>query len=109
MGFRVLRERRAHRVRRDVAQRHPCNATCVAGNQRRDRVEIVMVGLHRVGRPLTRTTVGKEGANHPGRETSGYSGPSAMAVGLSWITAIIHDLHQEAVSDSRLRLGVFGS
>jgi site-specific recombinase XerD len=60
MGVCVLRERRAHAVGRDVAQRHPRHTIGTAGDQGRDRVEVLAVGLHRVRRWLPGATVGEE-------------------------------------------------
>ena len=60
MGFRVLRERRAHRVGRDVGQRHSRHRSRFAGDEGRDRVEVLAVGLDGVSRRFTGATVGEE-------------------------------------------------
>jgi DNA-binding response OmpR family regulator len=40
----------------------------------------------------------RKAANHSGRETSVYPGPSAMAASISWIMSIIHDIRRKSWS-----------
>ena len=60
MSFGVLRERPAHRLSRDVAQRHCGEIPLAADDERCDRVEVLAVGLHGVWRQLARATVCQE-------------------------------------------------
>ena len=94
MGLRVLRERRAHGVDRDGAQRHP-GQVLAAGEQRGDRVEVLAVGLHRVRRGLAGTAVGEE-RGEPLRsrtvDTISLRGAVGHATSISWIMVIIHEM-----------------
>ena len=77
MGFRVLRERGAHRLDHDGAQRHP-GPVLAAGDEGGDRVEVLAVGLDGVRRGFPGAAIGQNAAGptavaHP-------STPSACAV-----------------------------
>jgi len=92
MGLGVSRERRAHGVGGDIAQRHRRHIPAVgSGDEGRDRVEVLPLGLHGVRRGFTGAAVGQEGGeplrSHNLASVGLLSGVH-QPVSNSWIAAV---------------------